>query len=79
MCGCEYAVRLTQSPSLSNSLAHIRRVGALDDTFLFERQVALSDYLKSVLMVESVQSSVPLLSFLGGASIASVDKQTKHR
>lgn len=34
--------------------------------FLLERQVSLNDYLKSVLMVECVHSSVPLLSFLGG-------------
>lgn len=42
------------------------RLNAMDDSFLLERQVELNDYLKSVLMVESVNSSAPLLSFLGG-------------
>lgn len=45
---------------------YISRLRTLDDAFLLERQVSLNDYLKSVLMVESVNSSVPLLSFLGG-------------
>ncbi|GAB9474442.1 Wd repeat-containing protein 19 [Globisporangium polare] len=53
----------------------------LDDTFLLERLVSLNNYLKSVLMVESVHSSVPLLSFLGALNTTSVDHEalTLHR
>lgn len=45
------------------------RLGTLDESFLLERVLSLHNYLKGVLMIDSVHTSVPLLSFLGGSKL----------
>ncbi|KAF1335623.1 Wd repeat-containing protein 19, partial [Globisporangium splendens] len=52
-------------------------LGALDEDFLLERVLLLHDYLKSLLMIDAIHTSVPLLSFLGALSTTSVDHEAR--
>jgi hypothetical protein len=40
----------------------------LERNYLLRRQLALANYLRGLLMIEQAEASVPMLSFLGGAS-----------